>query len=353
METQATHFNGNRYDVASKPYLIAEVGVNHEGSMELAKLMIQQAHDGGASAVKFQTYKAETLAAKNSPAYWDTSKEATTSQFKLFKRFDSFGESEFQALSAHCNAIGIDFLSTPFDAAAIDFLAPLMPMYKIASADLTNTPMLRHVASKGKPVLLSTGASTISEIRHAVETLNQNGAREVTILHCVLSYPCSYANAHLGMIEGLAAQFPDHVIGYSDHTVPDDAMAVLTAAWLKGAVVIEKHFTHDKSLPGNDHYHAMDVEDLRRFMRNVDLLAAAHGSSEKAPLESEEISRQNARRSIITIRSVQAGEAVGEDMIACKRPGTGISPLDWDQVLGKTVRRDLEDDHILQWDDLA
>lgn len=333
--------------------MIAEIGVNHEGSMDRAKAMILDAHSNGADAVKFQSYKAETLAAKESPAYWDTRKEPTTSQFQLFKKYDSFGEAEFETLAGYCQEIGIDFLSTPFDEHAVEFLDPLMPFYKVASADLTNTPMLRHIASKKKPVALSTGASTIEEIREACNTLYAHGAREIALLHCILNYPCDYINANLNMIDGLTAAFPDQIIGYSDHTPPDESMAVLTAAWLKGAAVIEKHFTYDKNLPGNDHYHAMDPRDLARFTCNIDILCSTAGATEKAPLESEEISRLNARRSIVTKRAVRAGETLTTETMTYKRPGTGISPLHWDEVLGKTAARDLDGDHVLQWGDLA
>ena len=350
--SSSIELGGRRLGAATAPYIIAEIGVNHEGSMETAKRLIENAKEGGADAAKFQTYKAETLAAKESPAYWDTSKEPTESQFRLFKKHDRFGESEYLELARHCEDVGIDFLSTPFDARAIDFLAPLMPFFKIASADLTNTPMLRQVAGKGKPVALSTGASTIEEIGAAIIELEGHGAPEILLLHCILNYPCDYENAHLNMIDGLSAAFPDRVVGYSDHTPPDPSMAVLTAAYVKGARVIEKHFTHDKTLPGNDHYHAMDVDDLRRFSAAVRLLADAAGQTDKRPLETEEISRRNARRSIVTARPIQSGETITGEMIMPKRPATGISPIHWDDVIGRRAARDMDDDHILNWTDL-
>lgn len=353
MNRTPTTLSGKTIGAGRAPYVIAEIGVNHEGSMATAKRLIELAKEGGADAAKFQTYKAATLAAKNSPAYWDTSKEPTTSQFTLFQKHDRFGDAEYLELAEHCGKVGIDFLSTPFDAHAVDFLDPLMPFFKIASADLTNTPMLRHIASKGKPVALSTGASTVDEIRVAVDQLERHGAGEVILLHCILNYPCDYANAHLDMIAGLGEAFPEKVIGYSDHTPPDASMAVLTAAWLKGAAVIEKHFTHDKRLPGNDHYHAMDVDDLARFVANVGLLVSAAGNREKAPLASEEISRLNARRSIVTARALKTGAVLTESDIIYKRPGTGISPLYWDEVIGRRTAHDLDDDHILQWSDLG
>ena len=334
------------------PYVVAEIGVNHEGSLERAKQMIEAAHRGGAQAAKFQTYKAETLASRHSPAYWDLSQEPSESQYALFKKHDGFGEAEYAGLAAHCRRVGIEFVSTPFDDRAVDFLDPLVPFFKVASADLTNTPLLRKVGAKGKPVALSTGASTLDEIDTALGELERAGAAGVALLHCVLNYPTPNEHANLNMIDGLRRAFPGHVIGYSDHTLPDASMAILTAAYVKGARIIEKHFTFDKSLPGNDHYHAMDLEDLSRFTANLRLLEQAAGRSDKAPLDSEEISRANARRSIVVARAVKAGAPLGEDDLTTKRPGTGISPLHWDTVIGMRACADLEGDHVLTWDDL-
>lgn len=338
----------------SAPYLIAEIGVNHEGSMDQAKRLIELAKEGGADAAKFQSYKAGTLASKNSPSYWDTSKEPTRSQYALFQKYDSFGPDEYIALAEHCRQTGIDFLSTPFDDAAIDFLDPLMPFFKIASADLTNIPFLRKVAKKGKPVVLSTGASTLGEIDIAVETLQQSGCHDLALLHCVLNYPTANENAHLRMITGLNRAYPNHIIGYSDHTLPDEAMTPLVTAHLLGAMILEKHFTHDKTLPGNDHYHAMDVIDLARFVEMANRVHTLLGESDhKAPILTEAISRRNARRSIVLAHDVPAGHVFTEKDITYKRPGTGVSPLHWDEVIGTQTAKPLECDHILQWRDVV
>lgn len=335
-----------------RPYVIAEIGVNHEGSMDTARRLIDLAKEGGADAAKFQTYKAGRIASKNSPAYWDTTKEPTESQFALFQKYDLFEAGDYVALADHCREVEIDFLSTPFDAEAVDFLAPLMSYYKIASADLTNVPLLRQVAAKGKPVILSTGASTMEEIATAIQTLQDAGCKDLVLLHCVLNYPCPNRNANLKMIGGLKRAYPEMVVGYSDHTLPDEGMRVLTAAWLMGAVVLEKHFTHDKSLPGNDHYHAMDVHDLKRLTDNVAFFEEVMGSEHKAPLPDEEPARKHARRSIVIDQPVSAGTAITEQDITYKRPANGVSPLYWDEVVGRRARRDLPEDHILQWDDL-
>lgn len=344
---------GRTVRAGSRPYIIAEIGVNHEGSMDLARRLIDECKEGGADAAKFQTYKAGKLASKHSPAYWDTSKEKTESQFKLFQKYDQFGPDEYAKLAEHCGNIGIDFMSTPFDADAVEVLTPLLPVFKIASADLTNLPLLRHVAGKGKPVILSTGASTLGEVDVAVQTLRLAGCQDIALLHCVLNYPCLNRHANLNMMDGLRRAYPEIVIGYSDHTVPEDKMLVLTAAWLKGAAILEKHFTHDKTLPGNDHYHAMNKQDLRNFCDNLDFLAETMGSSFKAPLPEEAPAREHARRSIVIERPLAAGATITEADITYKRPGHGISPLQWDTVLGRKVSRALEADHILQWSDIA
>lgn len=344
-----------KYDIGddSPPYVIAEIGVNHAGSLELAKKLIDLAKEGGADAAKFQTYKAETLASKNSPAYWDTSKESTTSQYALFKKFDRFTKPDYLALAQHCKQQNIDFLSTPFDLDSVDFLAPLVAFFKIASADITNLPLLRKIAATGKPVVLSSGAATLAEIDMAVHELHAFGALNLALLHCVLNYPTANENAHLNMILGIKRAYPELVVGYSDHTVPDANMTVLTTAYLKGARIIEKHFTHDKTLPGNDHYHAMDTNDLRCFKEKLALLRQIEGQHHKAPLVSENVSRANARRSIVLTTDVAANTSLEECHLICKRPGTGISPIHWDQIIGTRTLRELSADDILQWQDLA
>lgn len=334
------------------PYLIAEIGVNHEGSLETAKKLIELAKDGGADAAKFQSYKAETLASKHSPAYWDTTKESTRSQYELFKKYDQFGANDYRVLSEHCQKVGIDFVSTPFDEESIDFLNPLVPFYKIASADITNIPFLRQIAKKNKPVILSTGASTLTEIETAIYELKQVGCNDLALLHCVLNYPTEDCCAHLNMISGLQKHFPDYLIGYSDHTLPDPKMLVMGAAYAKGAKILEKHFTQDKSLPGNDHYHAMDVDDLRTLKENLERLTVLGGDSFKHPLPTEKISREHARRSIVLKKTIAQNTILFPDMLTCKRPAHGVSPLHWDEIIGKTVVRQLEADHILTWSDL-
>jgi N-acetylneuraminate synthase len=351
--TPRIHLGSRVVGAGDTPYVISEIGVNHEGSLETAKQLIEMAKIGGADAAKFQTYKAETLASKHSPAYWDTTKEATRSQYELFRKYDAFGPDEYNELAKHCASVGIDFVSTPFDDAAVDLLAPLVPFFKVASADLTNTPLLRRVARTGKPVILSVGASTLEEIDGALATLRVAGATSIALLHCILNYPTSDENANLRMISGLAQRYPECVIGYSDHTVPKSGLPSLVAAWLLGAVILEKHFTHDTSLPGNDHYHAMTTEHLQQFRREIQRIEPLLGSHHKAPLPSEDIARLNARRSIVVARDLPAGHRIAETDITYKRPGNGVSPRYWDDVIGRMTTRALEEDHVLMWSDVV
>lgn len=336
----------------SRPYVIAEIGVNHEGNLDTAKRLIDLAKEGGAHGAKFQSYKAESLAVADSPAYWDLASEPTPTQRQLFKKYDRFNPEDYEALARHCQDVGIAFLSTPFDVHSVDFLDPLVDFFKVASADITNVPLLRAVAAKGKPVVLSTGASNLGEIDTAIAELKRSGCAQLALMHCVLCYPCDDAQANLDMIQGLQKAYPETVIGYSDHTLPGEMLNLLSA-WLLGAVILEKHFTHDKTLPGNDHYHAMDVDDLKKFTRLVDQMMIVRGSFDKEPLEQESPARLHARRSIVVARKIAKDHVITADDLTTKRPAHGISPLHWDSVLGSVAAHDLEEDRVLAWSDLA
>lgn len=335
------------------PYVIAEIGVNHEGDVDLARRLIDEAAAGGADAVKFQTYKASKIASKNSPSYWDLECEPTESQHELFSKYDKFREEDYRALATYARDRNVTFCSTPFDLDAVEWLAPLMPFFKIASADITNFPLLRACAAHGKPLILSTGASYLSEIDEAVRVAREYlPANEVALLHCVLEYPTPYDHAELGAITHLRAAFPDHPIGYSDHTRPDGAMAVLTHAWLLGAEVIEKHFTHDKTLPGNDHYHAMNHDDLGTFRRVNSLLTKTQGRGLKTVLEGERVSRRNARRSLVATRDLPAGHQLTEDDLMAKRPAFGLPPQALEWVIGRRLSKAISNDEFLTDDHL-
>ena len=260
----------------TKPYLIADMGVNFYDTaralsispLEAAKLYIDKAAEAGIDCAKFQSYKAGTIVSKNSPAYWDTTKEPTKTQYELFLKYDSFGEKEYQELCNYTHAKGMDFTSTPFDYASADYLEKMVDFYKISSSDLSNLPFIRHIGGKGKPVILSVGASYLSEVDEAIRALRESGCEDITILHCVLSYPTDPHNANLQIIKTLKNTFPMVKVGYSDHVAPDDKMMTLATAYFLGADVIEKHYTLDKTLLGNDHYHAGDPEHFKKAINN-------------------------------------------------------------------------------------
>lgn len=335
----------------TRPFLIAEAGVNYENDLEVAFQMIEEAASAGADAIKFQSYKAGRLASKYSPSYWDLTKESTQSQFALFKKYDHFNDEDFGALAMKAHECGIVFLSTPFDFHYADFLGPYMPAYKIASADLSNTPFLRYCASKGKPIILSVGAATLAEVDEAIRIIRGEGNDSIALLHCVLSYPCMPENANLKVIERIKSVFPDCVAGYSDHVPSAPGGLCLTTAWLLGARIIEKHFTLDKTKTGNDHYHAMDPADIREFRQQCDYMTSLLGGNNKVVLACETEARKQARRSLVAARNIKAGEIIGNEDIAIKRPGTGIEPKFLDLFVGAKPVRDIHEDQLLQWDD--
>lgn len=334
----------------SKPFLILEAGVNHEGSLDTAFEMIDSAAEAGADAIKFQSYKAETLASRNSPAYWDRNKEPTNNQYELFKKHDSFGDDEYRKLAERCKQKNIIFYSTPFDSHFVDFLDSYMPLYKIASADITNLPFIKHIASKGKPVLLSTGASNLDEIVKAVDELKKEGCHQIALMHCVLEYPTCAEHVNLNVIAYLQTVFPELTIGYSDHVVPEYSHLSLLAAWLLGADILEKHYTLDKTLEGNDHYHAFDPDDAKKFVSAQRCLKGMLGKSEKIVWPWEENARKYARRSLVAVCDIAAGTVLTDEMLTAKRPGTGISPVFHEIVIGRTARANIKEDEILQWD---
>jgi sialic acid synthase SpsE len=352
---------GNRIvSEESVPFLIAEAGVNYFdiaaekniSPLEAAKLMVAEAAKAGADAIKFQTYKANKLAVRKSAAYWDTDKEASKSQYELFAKYDKFGEREYAELARYAKEKNIIFMSTPFDDEAVEFLDELVLAFKIASADITNIPLIEHIASKKKPVFLSTGAATFEEIKEAVAAIEGEGNSEIVIMHCVLNYPTQYQHANLLAIQRLRSMFPEYIIGYSDHTLPDAQMLVLTTAYSLGARVIEKHFTLNKSLPGNDHYHAMDPRDLRIVVNNLRFVEVISGKGEK-DIQNELAARTHARRSIVARVDIAKGTRITEDLVTCKRPGTGISPRFLSSVIGRTSKRDIKADEILSWEQLG
>lgn len=337
--------------------LIAEIGVNYydiarkmsTSPLEAAKLMVKEAKEAGVHAVKFQTYKAETLAAKESPSYWDTTEESTTSQYELFKKFDSFSFNEYKELYDYCNELNIEFLSTAFDIKSADYLYELMDVYKISSSDLNNLPFVEYQAKKGKSILLSVGASNEEEIENAIQLIREYNTEPIVLMHCVLEYPTPFGHANLNRIVTLKNKYPNVIIGYSDHTKPDEDADVIKTAYNLGALVVEKHFTLDKSLPGNDHYHAMDPKDAKKIISGVDFINSVRGSYEIKYLDTELTSRQNARRSLVSDCHIKKGNTITKEMLTFKRPGTGISPSETENVIGKIAKLDISQDTILQF----
>ncbi len=346
------NFNYINIQRKNASYIIAEIGVNHECSIKVAKKLILLAKRGGADAAKFQTYKAEKIVKKNSKAYWDIKKEKTKSQFELFSKLDKFQPKDYKNLALYCKKLKIDFLSTPFDLESVSFLNPLVPLFKISSSDITNIPLIKKIANCRKPVILSTGASNIDEIKSAVKILRK-GTKKIIIMHCILNYPTKDWNANLSMILDLKKNFPQYIIGYSDHTLPDSNMLNLTTAYSLGAKVIEKHFTHNKKLKGNDHYHSMDFKDLKNLSKNIKHINIILGKiGKKKFVKSEVKSRKFARRSIVVKKDLKKNKIITENDIIALRPNIGISVENWNKVLGKRTKKNLTKNKTLAMKDL-
>ena len=346
------NFNYINIQRKNASYIIAEIGVNHECSIKVAKKLILLAKRGGADAAKFQTYKAEKIVKKNSKAYWDIKKEKTKSQFELFSKLDKFQPKDYKNLALYCKKLKIDFLSTPFDLESVSFLNPLVPLFKISSSDITNIPLIKKIANCRKPVILSTGASNIDEIKSAVKILRK-GTKKIIIMHCILNYPTKDWNANLSMILDLKKNFPQYIIGYSDHTLPDSNMLNLTTAYSLGAKVIEKHFTHNKKLKGNDHYHSMDFKDLKNLSKNIKHINIILGKIGKKKFVNSEVkSRKFARRSIVVKKDLKKNKIITENDIIALRPNIGISVENWNKVLGKRTKKNLTKNKTLAMKDL-
>lgn len=330
---------------------IAEIGVNHEGSMSNAKLMIDQCKACGVGVVKFQSYTAEKLAAEDSPAYWDLSKEPTKNQRELFAKHDSFSIDDYYELARYCKDLGIEFLSTPFDEDWVDILDPLIHRYKIASVDLTNFLLLEKVASKQKPIILSVGASTLTEIDSTLDFLKRNGVIDITLLHCIINYPTDLSNCGLGQIYELKKRYNNLKIGYSDHTIPSESKIALPLAIALGASVIEKHYTFDRNLKGNDHYHAFDFASLRDFSES---LSSINDALKNVDLGYQDISRKYARRGLYASRKLEAGHILKKsDFIALRPKLNFISPMDFETVIGKTLRSNIEEGEGISFTDVS
>lgn len=323
------------------PYLIAEIGVNHEGNLDLARKMIDQVAESGWNAAKFQTYTADLLASKKySSAYWDTNEEPETSQYELFRKFRPFTDEDYDTLRNHCESAGVDFLTTAFDAASMSKFAPTMPYVKIASADITNVPLLSQAASYGKHMLVSCGAASIDEITTAVE-IAQHGGGEVTLMHCILNYPTPVEKANLGSVLELKAKFPNLAVGYSDHTRynPTSPLHPLVMAFLLGATVLEKHFTLDRTMAGNDHYHAADFAGLVSLKASIEEALLMFGTGIDESLTWQTIAREQARRRIFANKDIPKGSVLCAGDLVPLRASEGIPVSNWRAVIGSETSR--------------
>ncbi|MGY5862734.1 MAG: N-acetylneuraminate synthase family protein [Candidatus Thorarchaeota archaeon] len=334
------------------PFVIAEIGVNYDNDMVYAEELIKAAKRSGVDAVKFQTYTPSKIVAYTSPKYWKDDLPEET-QYEFFKRSNTFYHEETKELARLCKKNKIIFMSTPFDLESVDLLVDLgIPAFKIASADITNFPLLLKVARTGKPVLLSTGASTIEEITKAIEVVTGEGNEDIVLLHCILAYPTPYEHSNLKMIQNLRDLFPKYEVGWSDHVVPDDSVVIPTVAAALGASIIEKHFTTDKTRKGNDHFHSVDEEQMTRLVKNVKMARVSLGQYLKEPMEIEGPARLNARRSIAAAEPVGKGELFTAENLIMLRPGTGIQPISLDKIIGHKAKRDVKAGYLLEWDDV-
>jgi sialic acid synthase SpsE len=327
------------------PYIIAEVGGNHGGDVEKAKEYVRAADDAGADAVKFQAYSAETLIQRDEPPL-PLAGDKYDTQFERFKELELTRE-EWEDLVAEAESFDIDFAASVFDKEWADFVAVQSPFIKLASGDLTNIPLIRHVASLGKPIVLSTGLASIAEIERAVEELPCD---RLTLLHCVSAYPTDEPDANLQLIDELQRSF-EVLVGYSDHT--KGLLACETAA-AKGATVIEKHFTLDKSNPVGDHRLSANPEEMAELVKAVDQIDAMHGTKSRrnGPLDAESNLKAQMRRSLATTEDIDAGERLTADTVTALRPESGLSPLRFDEIIGSRVVSDVSAGSILTESDL-
>lgn len=326
--------------------IIAEAGVNHNGDIELAKKMIDAAKQSGVDLIKFQTGKVELLVSKfaKKAKYQMEATGSEESQFEMIRKllltFD-----EFRELNRYCKESELVFLSTPFDLESIDFLNDLdMPFWKIPSGEITNLPYLIKIAETKKPVILSTGMCTIEDIEQALEVLHKYHCEDITLLHCTTEYPAPFQDVNLNAMETLKRKFGVKV-GYSDHT---KGIEIAIAAVAMGATVIEKHFTLDCNMEGPDHKASLEPDELKRMVCAIRNVEQAMGTGEKMPASSELGNMAVARKSILAKTRIKKGELFTEDNLIVKRPGTGITPMKWFEVIGQTASRDFEEDEMIE-----
>lgn len=326
--------------------IIAEAGVNHNGKLELAKKLVDKAVYAKADIIKFQTFTADALTTKNAhmTEYQKKNSNGEDTQYKMLKSLELKRE-EFIELKEYCRLRDIEFLSTAFDLKSIEFLDELeMNRWKIPSGEITNLPYLIKIAERKKPIILSTGMSTMDDIRNAIKALKDNGAGEITILHCTTEYPTPFDDVNLNAMLTMKEEFCVQV-GYSDHTL---GIEVPIAAAALGATVIEKHFTLDRDMEGPDHKASLEPEEFAAMVQGIRNIELAMGTGEKKPAGSELKNMAVARKSIIASCRIRKGEFFSENNLTVKRPGTGISPMRWFEVLGQRASKDFEEDELIE-----
>lgn len=324
----------------NKVLIIAEAGVNHNGSMELARKLVDAAAEAGVDMVKFQTFKAEKLVTIDAEQaeYQQKNTGKSESQYAMLKRLE-LSERDHEELIAYCKQKGVRFFSTAFDMESLEYLHSLhMGIWKIPSGEITNYPYLKKIASYGEPVILSTGMSGMEDIQAALDVLLSSGLNkeDITLLHCNTEYPTPWDDVNLKAMPALGEHFGVK-FGYSDHTV---GIEVPIAATALGATIIEKHFTLDKTLPGPDHRASLEPDELAAMVKAIRHIEQALGSSQKAVTPSEQKNMQVARKSIVAAKDICRGDILLEDCLAVMRPGTGISPMLWNEVVGSVATRD-------------
>jgi N,N'-diacetyllegionaminate synthase len=327
-------------------FVVAEAGVNHNGSLKRALVMVDEAARAGADAIKFQTFTAERLASAGTPKAQYQRKTAGGDQLEMLKSLE-LSHDDFAAISERARKREIIFFSTPYDEVSVDFLESLsVPAYKVGSGDLTNHPFLEYVAKKDRPIILSTGMSSLEEIGEAVGTIRNQGNGDIVLLHCVSAYPCDPVDCNLRAMQTLREKFKLPV-GFSDHTMGVDVALAATAL---GAVVIEKHFTLSRRLPGPDHRASLEPREFRRMVTGIRIVEKAVGGSVKAPTGSERELRLVARRSIVAAIEIPKRKLITKEMVVFKRPGTGIPPRELRRLVGRRATRQIKRDEVLTWD---
>ena len=334
-----------------KTFIIAEAGVNHNGSLSTAKKLVEKAAWAGADAVKFQTFKAENIICPSAPKaeYQRHTTPEKETQFEMIKRLELDREAHI-ILMEHCRKHRIAFLSSPFDLESIDLLEKLgLDIFKIPSGEITNLPFLEKIGHLGKKLILSTGMSTINEIKAAVKILVNAGTTEnlITLLHCNTEYPTPLKDVNLNAMMTIKSVFPETRIGYSDHT---KGIEVPIAAVALGAQVIEKHFTLDRALKGPDHNASLEPHELAQMIRGVRKIELVLGNDEKKPSPSELSNRMIARKSIVASRAINKGENFSAENLTVKRPGNGLSPMNWHTVIGKKALRNFMENDLITLD---